>query len=86
MLPVVSTFEPDPDSPVYLYVQVADHVAGLIQSGELRAGARLLAERDLAAEYRVSLQTARRAVEELRDRGLVQTVAVKGTFVIGPKH
>lgn len=77
----VSRFEPDPDSPVYLYLQVADHVAARIETGELPSGARLPAERDMADEYQVSLQTARRAVEELRDRGLVQTVPVKGTFV-----
>lgn len=70
-------------SPVYLYLQVADHIAARIESGELPKGARLPGERDLADEYRVSLQTARRAVEELRDRGLVQTVRVKGTFVVG---
>lgn len=81
MFTIVSTFEPNPDSPVYLYVQVADYIAGLIATGELPVGARLLAERDLADEYGVSLQTARRAVQELRDRGLVQTVPVKGTFV-----
>jgi DNA-binding GntR family transcriptional regulator len=79
----VPSFEPDPTSPVYLYLQVAEHVAARIESGELPKGARLPAERDMADEYRVSLQTARRAVEELRDRGLVQTVPVKGTFVIG---
>lgn len=79
-------FEPDPDSPVYLYLQVADHIAGQIASGALPAGARLLAERDLAEQYKVSLQTARRAVEELRDRGLVETVLAKGTFVTGHKR
>ncbi|HEX3778456.1 MAG TPA: winged helix-turn-helix domain-containing protein [Pseudonocardiaceae bacterium] len=78
-------FEPDPASPVYLYVQVADHVAARIESGELPPGARLAAEREMADEYRVSLQTARRAVEELRERGLVQTVPVKGTFVLGQR-
>lgn len=84
MLTIVSTFEPNPNSPTYLYVQVADYIAGLIESGDLPVGARLLAERDLADEYRVSVQTARRAVQELRDRGLVLTVPVKGTFVIKP--
>lgn len=74
-------FEPDPASPVYVYLQVADHLAARIDTGDLPAGARLPGERDLAEEYRVSVATARRAVAELRDRGLVQTVAVKGTFV-----
>ncbi|MFD4250391.1 GntR family transcriptional regulator [Amycolatopsis thermoflava] len=77
----VDPFEPDPDSPVYVYVQVADHIAARIAAGELPAGARLPGERDLADEYGVSVATARRAVAELRDRDLVQTVPVKGTFV-----
>jgi GntR family transcriptional regulator len=74
-------FEPDPESLVYLYVQVADHIAALIASGHLPPGAKLPNERDLAAEYRVSIPTARRAVAELRDRELVRTVLSKGTFV-----
>lgn len=77
----VPAFEPDPASPVYLYLQVADHIAARVDAGELAPGARLPAERELADEYGVSLQTARRAVAELRDRGLAQTVPVKGTFI-----
>jgi DNA-binding GntR family transcriptional regulator len=37
----------------------------------------------LAAEYGVSVHTARHAVRMLRDRGLLITRAVKGTFVAG---
>ncbi|WAL64455.1 winged helix-turn-helix domain-containing protein [Amycolatopsis cynarae] len=77
----VAAFEPDPDSPVYVYAQVAEHVAARIAAGELPPGARLPNERDMAAEYGVSVATVRRAVAELRDRGVVQTVPVKGTFV-----
>ncbi|WP_236793308.1 GntR family transcriptional regulator [Amycolatopsis sp. GM8] len=75
-------FEPDPDSPVYVYVQVANRLAERIKARDLPPGARLPAERDLAVDYGVSVCTARRAVAELRDRGLVQTVPVKGTFVV----
>jgi DNA-binding GntR family transcriptional regulator len=64
-----------------VYVLVADHIAARIAAGELAPGARLPAERDLAAEYDVALGTARRAVEELRGRGLVVTLPAKGTFV-----
>ena len=46
-----------------------------------RPGGRLPAERDLAADYQVAVGTARRAVEELRQRGLVVTLPAKGTFV-----
>jgi DNA-binding GntR family transcriptional regulator len=74
-------FEPDPASLVYLYVQVADHVAARIASGRLSPGAKLPNEREMAEEYQVSIPTVRRAVAELRDRGLVRTVLSKGTFV-----
>jgi len=79
----VPEFDPDAGGPAYTYVRVADHVAARIAAGELAPGSRLPAERDLAAEYGVALGTARRAVEELRGRGLVVTLPAKGTFVAG---
>ncbi|MFI1970356.1 GntR family transcriptional regulator [Streptomyces cinnamoneus] len=44
-------------------------------------GARLPGERDLAEEYGVAIGTARRAIQELRERGLLITLPAKGTFV-----
>ena len=79
----VPPFDPGAGPPGYLYAAVADHIAARIAAGALPAGARLPGERDLAAEYGVALGTARRAVEELRDRGLVVTLAAKGTYVVG---
>jgi len=73
----------DPDSPVPLYIQAADYVAGLIASGELPKGSRLPAERDLADRWDIAYQTVRRAMRELRERGLVASVIGKGTYVIG---
>ncbi len=64
-----------------LYVAIADHVAARIAGGELRPGARLSPERDLAVEYGVAYLTVRRAMVELRERGLILTVHGKGTFV-----
>jgi DNA-binding GntR family transcriptional regulator len=78
---MVARFVPNADSPVYLYVQLADYLADRIAAGDLRSGTRLPAEGDLADSYGVSLGTARRAVAELRRRNLVTTVAAKGTFV-----
>lgn len=75
----------DPNKIAYLYMQVADHIAERIAKGELRSGARLLGERDLAEEYGVANLTARRAVRELRERGLVVTLPAKGTFVAYPE-
>ena len=68
------------------YVQIADDIAGRITSGELRAGARLLSERALADYYGRSYQTVRRAMEVLRERGLITTIHGRGTFVTGPSQ
>lgn len=67
---------------MYLYAQVADHLAARIADGELSTGARLPGERELATEYGVALGTARRAITELRERGLVRTLPSLGTYVV----
>jgi DNA-binding GntR family transcriptional regulator len=74
-------WRPDPTSHVYVYLQVVHHIAEQIRTGRLPVGARLAAERDLAEQYGVAVNTIRRAVRELRDQGLVITVPIKGTFV-----
>jgi GntR family transcriptional regulator len=78
----VPSFDPDEAGPAYIYALVADHIEARIEAGELVPGARLPGERDLAAEYQVALGTMRRAIEELRSRGLVVTLPAKGTFVV----
>jgi GntR family transcriptional regulator len=77
----VPPFDPDSGEPAYVYVRMADHLAARIRAGDLPPGTRLPGERDLAAEYGVALGTARRAVSELRERGLAITLPAKGTFV-----
>ncbi|MFF3876495.1 hypothetical protein [Streptomyces sp. NPDC001978] len=42
----------------YVYMQVADHIAARITSGELRPGARLAGERDLGEECGVAYPQA----------------------------
>jgi DNA-binding GntR family transcriptional regulator len=63
------------------YMRVAEDIAARIASGELRPGTRLLAERDLAERYGVAYGTVRRAVAVLRDRGLIESIHGRGTFV-----
>ncbi|MEU3552729.1 GntR family transcriptional regulator [Streptomyces fragilis] len=70
------------DSIGYVYVRVADAVEADIRAGRLSVGARLPNERDMGSQYGVAPGTARRAVQELRERGLVVTLANKGTFVV----
>lgn len=68
----------------YVYVRVADQVEDEIRSGQLPHGARLPNERAMGEMYGVAPGTVRRAVRELRDRGLVVTLPNKGTFVLRP--
>lgn len=80
----VPAFDPAAGGPGYTYAKVAEHVAARIAAGELAPGAMLPAERDMAAEYGVAVGTVRKAVDVLRQRGLVVTLPAKGTFVTGP--
>lgn len=73
----------DEDPIGYVYVQVADQIEADISSGRLPRGARLPNERALGEQYGVAPGTARRAVRELRERGLVVTLPNKGTYVTG---
>ncbi len=65
------------------YMRVADAIAAQIASGGLQPGTRLPAEPHLAEEYGVAYHTVRRAMQVLRDRGLVETFWGKGNFVTG---
>ena len=68
--------------PELAYIRVADDIAARIESGELRLKTRLRAERELADHYGVAYGTIRRAMKELRARGLVVSVHGRGTFVV----
>ncbi|MET8275330.1 winged helix-turn-helix domain-containing protein [Streptomyces sp. NPDC005134] len=70
------------DLPRYEYVKLADQIAAEISSGKLPKGAALPGERAMTDIYQVSIGTVRRAVSELRSRGLVATLPAKGTYVL----
>ena len=74
----------DHDGPTPLYVQVADAIEARIASGELQPNRPIPSENQLVQQYGVARGTARKAIELLRDRGLVITVTGRGTYVIGP--
>ncbi|MEV6989121.1 winged helix-turn-helix domain-containing protein [Streptomyces sp. NPDC093228] len=65
----------------YEWARVAREIERRITSGEIPPGGRLENERELADVYSVSAGTVRRAVRELRERGLVVTLPAKGTYV-----
>lgn len=71
----------DPAGPVPVYVQIADHIAARIEAGELPPGRPIPSETSMRQEYGVARETVRHAVALLRERGLVYTVPMRGTFV-----
>jgi DNA-binding GntR family transcriptional regulator len=75
----------DASSVTPLYEQAADYVEAQIKSGDLKPGQKFPDMRDLAEEWGVAYQTVRRAMRELRERGLVISRVGKGTFVQNPK-
>ena len=72
------------EGPVPIYVQIVRYVTGHIEDGTWQPGHRLPAERAMAAEWGVAYLTIRRAMAELRERGLIVSVQGRGTYVRDP--
>jgi DNA-binding GntR family transcriptional regulator len=65
----------------YVWQRVARDIEDRIASGELPPGSMIRGERSMAEEYGVAIATIRRAVRDLRERGVLVTLPAKGTFV-----
>jgi DNA-binding transcriptional regulator YhcF (GntR family) len=63
------------------YVRIHQAILEQIRSGKLLPGKKLASERDLAAQFGVSLMTARHAVSVLQQEGHVIRRVGSGTFV-----
>ena len=68
-----------------LYLDVASQIERLIRSGEIRAGERLPAERNLATSFGVSRPTIREAMIALEIAGLVEIRTGSGIYAVAPK-
>jgi DNA-binding GntR family transcriptional regulator len=79
---VTSSFDPHEGPPGYVYARIADHLAARMTAGEFPPDSMLPGERSLAESYGVGLGTVRRALDVLRERGLIVTLPAKGTFVL----
>jgi GntR family transcriptional regulator len=72
------------DSPVPLHYQLRHLLVAMIEQGEFRAGDALPPERDLAAQFGVSLAPVRQAILDLVKEGVLYRVRGKGTFLREP--
>ena len=64
-----------------LYRQIKDLILQSLQTGEWKPGEAIPSEMDLAARFRVSQGTVRKAIDELAAENLVVRRQGKGTFV-----
>jgi DNA-binding GntR family transcriptional regulator len=75
----------DHEAPTPVYVQVADLLAKRIASGQLALHKPIPSESAIQQEFGVARGTARKAVALLRERGLVYTVPMRGTYAGQPE-
>ncbi|AND40510.1 FadR/GntR family transcriptional regulator [Cytobacillus oceanisediminis] len=64
-----------------LYKHIAHQIEELIISGQIKKGDKLPTETELCEEFEVSRTTIRDAIKALQDKGLIQVIQGKGTFV-----
>lgn len=63
------------------YEKVCQDIIEKVRAGELVAGARIPAVRELAAEIGRAPHTVARAYDELKKRGVIETRGRNGTFI-----
>ncbi len=63
------------------YRQISAHLRELIERGELAPGAEVPSERELAAQWKVARPTAAKALNTLRQQGIVRSRRGAGTYV-----
>ena len=75
--------DPASEGPAFspLYQQIKTLITRSLQAGEWRPGEMIPSETELAARYKVSQGTVRKAIDALADENLVMRRQGKGTFV-----
>ncbi|MCM0647331.1 GntR family transcriptional regulator [Clostridium swellfunianum] len=64
-----------------LYSQIVDYLIGMIENKEIQVGDRLPTELELMEKFNVSRITAKRALEELKNKGLIYRKKGHGSFL-----
>lgn len=65
-----------------IYEQIVAQIEAQIVSGALKLGDKLPPERELAEQFKVSRTAVREAVKSLQEKGLVEVLPGRGTFII----
>jgi DNA-binding GntR family transcriptional regulator len=77
--------EIDRDSPLFPHQQIADWIEGQIQVRGLQPHMPIPSEASIGQEFpEVARTTVRRAVAYLRNKGVIYTVAGRGSYVAPP--
>jgi len=63
-------------------IQIADQIQEMIEKGELKLGAKLPSERNLAQIVGINRATLREAIRILEQRGLIKTDTGRGAYII----
>lgn len=69
------------DSPIPLYIQLADLIQNWIEKGNLKRGERLPSENEFSAKYRIGRPTVRHSLDILIKKGLIEKRKGSGTYI-----
>lgn len=75
----------DFESEIPVYKQLSTVIEQMIFSGKYKAGDKLLSENEICKKYNVSRTTVRQTLNLLNQKGLINSVHGKGTFVKIPE-
>jgi GntR family transcriptional regulator, transcriptional repressor for pyruvate dehydrogenase complex len=67
--------------PSRLYEQIVQQIEESVRAGALKPGDQLPAERELAQQFGVSRTAVREAIKTLHEKGLVEALPGRGTFI-----
>lgn len=74
------SWKPEPESDIPIYIQIADHIKKLINSGFFKSEEKL-SERKVASQFNVSRNTVTRAFNILRDYGFLESYEKSSTVI-----
>lgn len=76
----------DPRGRARVWEQIAAELTARIEDGTYPPDSRLPGEMDICAEFGASRTSVRRALDQLREQGLVETVPGKGHYATRPEE